>query len=121
MASADEAVSEELVAARSQIATLTFEARDMEAVNRTLLIKVGKLEATLEKHIQHMTDMSEHQLKEMQLATGSAQAYYKWNKQLTEKVEQLTTENAELIKENSGLWHEVVGWAVQDCKRRRLK
>ena len=52
---------------------------------------------------------------------GSVQAYYKWNKQLTEKVEQLTTENAELIKENDGLWHEVVGWAAQDCKRRRLK
>ena len=128
MASADEAVSEELVAARSQIAMLTFEARDREAVNRELFIKVGKLKATVEKQIQVYLADAEHRLKEMQLMDGSAKdAQKKLDKavkkieQLDEKVDELTNENAELIKENSGLWHEVVGWAVQDCKRRRLK
>ena len=134
MASADAAatcevaVSEELVAARSQIASLTFEARDMEAVNRALFIKVGKLEATVEKQIQVYLADAEHQLKEMQLADVYVKVAQKKLdeavkkiEQLDEKVEQLTTENAEIIKENGGLWHEVVGWAVQDCKRRRLK
>ena len=128
MASADEAVSEELVAARNQIAMLNFEARDREAVNRALFIKVGKLEATVEKQIQVYLADAEHQLKEMQLADVSVKVAQKKLdeavkkiEQLDEKVDERTNENAELIKENSGLWHEVVGWAVQDCKRRRLK
>ena len=111
MASADEAVSEELVAARSQIAVLTFEARDMEAVNRTLLIKVGKLEAVVEKQIQVYLADSKHHWESLQLADILA-------KDDKKKIDELTKENAELTKE---LWHEVVGWGVQDCKRRRLK
>ena len=121
MASADEAVSKELVAARSQIAMLTFDARDMEAVNRALFIKVGKLEAVVEKQIQVTIADSKHQLEEMQLADMLAKDDKKKIEQLNGKVEQLTAENAELAKENRGLWREVVGWAVQDRKRRRLK
>ena len=131
MASADEAVSEELVDARSQIAKLTFEARDREAVNRRLHIKVGWLEATnrrLDNRTRDMIADSKREAESSQVLVGFAKSARKKLfkaeeriEQLTSEIEQLAAENAELNDENEGLWNEVVGWAVQDRQRRRLK
>ena len=108
MASADEAVPEELVAARDQIATLTFEARDMQAVNRKLHLRLQGLRAEAEERIWATRHRCRHQL-DMYIEVLEAD-----NEDLKADVEDLKAEN-------KGLWHEVVGWAVQDCKRRRLK
>ena len=131
MASADEAVSEELVAARSQIAMLTFEARDAEAVTRRLHIKVGFLDDTnrrLDNRNRDLIADIKRDAESSQMLVGFAKSALKKLfkaeeriEQLTSEIEQLAAENAELNDENEGLWNEVVGWAVQDRKRRRLK
>ena len=125
------AVSDELAAARSQIATLTFEARDAEAVTRRLHIKVGFLEDTNRRLDNRNRDLSadiKRGAESSQVLVGFAESARKKLfkaeeriEQLTSEIEQLAAENAELNDENEGLWNEVVGWAVQDRKRRRLK
>ena len=123
MASADAAVtceaavSEELVAAlRERIATLTFEARDLEAVNLALHVEV----AALKKQLRVTEADREHYWESLDLARAFAEEDKKVIGESAKKVAELTEEVAELTAENGGLWHEVVGRAVQGCKRRRL-